>query len=86
MNYVPSGSVAPGLAVTAEVEFRMSEADTGMPKFHDKIVVVTGKDEVEVPLLATVPAPFLSFDGVLDLGLCLENQVSRQRAESAASE
>ena len=59
VNYVPSGSVAPGLAVTAEVEFRMSEADAATPKFHDKIVVVTGNDRCEVPLLATVPAPFL---------------------------
>ncbi len=70
----PKGGLAPGLDVTADIEFfAESEQD-----FHDKLTVVSGKYNVEIPLHAFAPAPRIEFDGFVDFGVCvLENATSK---------
>ena len=66
----PAPGLAPGLDTTVDVEFfAESEED-----FHDKLIVTSGKHAIEVPLHAFAPAPKITFDGFVDLGLCVLGQ------------
>ena len=70
----PKGGLAPGLDVTADIEF-FAETEED---FHDKLIVVSGKYKVEIPLHAFAPAPRIEFDGFVDFGICVsENAVSK---------
>ena len=66
----PAPGLAPGLDTTVDVEFfAESEED-----FHDKLIVTSGSHAIEVPLHAFAPAPKITFDGFVDLGLCVLGQ------------
>ena len=66
----PAPGLAPGLDTTVDVEFfAESEED-----FHDKLIVTSGTHAIEVPLHAFAPAPKVTFDGFVDLGLCVLGQ------------
>ena len=78
LNYVPVGSLAPGIALSADVEFSVSseELAAGSPplgEFLDSIVVTNGADRFEVPLRAQLPCPKVEFDRTLDMGLVVAN-------------
>eukprot|EP01041_Mallomonas_annulata_P004748 gene4748-9429_t len=73
LNYIPTGAVAPGLDVRAEVECQLPERSSGN-FFKDSIVAVMGPYKVELPLYASKPAPDISFDTLVNLGLVVEGQ------------
>ena len=59
----PKGGLAPGLDVSADIEF-FAETEQD---FHDKLTVVSGKYRLEIPLHAFAPAPRIEFDGFVDI-------------------
>lgn len=76
VNYIPTASLAPGMSMTAEVEFQVLAAQVaeGEPPFGeylDSLMVSNGEDHVSVPLKAKLPAPLLEFNRILDMGLVL---------------
>jgi len=79
LNYTPTGALAPGLDIRAEVEFTLP-AGTKATEFYDRLVVVSGDAAVEVPLRASLPAPEVTDDagGLLNLGLVVLDQSVRR--------
>lgn len=77
LNWTPVGTVAPGLDVKAEVEFKATEARP----YHDKLVVLCGEERVEVPLHAYMPAPDIQFDGFVNLGAVVVDNTSSALVE-----
>jgi hypothetical protein len=73
LNYIPSGAIAPGLDVIAEVECQLPDAP-GQYIFTDTISVVMGSQTIEIPIIANKPAPNVIFNPFLDMGLLLEKQ------------
>ena len=73
INYIPSGSVAPGLDVVAEIECQLDDNSENFI-FTDAIVVTMGKYKVEVPLVCRKPCPDILFNPFLNLGLVPVNQ------------
>jgi hypothetical protein len=74
LSYVPTGSVAAGLSITADIEFQMrADGPTVTADVLDAITVTNGRDVIEVPLRANLPAPRVTFDPVLDFGLVVHN-------------
>ena len=66
---LPPGSVAPGLDTVVEIEFQVPESrGASQGEFHDKLVVSSATETIEIPLRAYAPAPKLEFDGFLNLG------------------
>eukprot|EP01049_Picozoa_sp_SAG25_P000345 SAG25_NODE_11_length_28117_cov_24.264901_6_plen_2767_part_00 len=63
--YVPGAPLAPGLEVSAEIEFRAREARD----YHDCIRVESDDDSIEVPLHAFFPRPELELDSFVDFGM-----------------
>jgi hypothetical protein len=73
LNYIPSGAIAPGLDVIAEVECQLPDT-SGQYIFTDTITVVMGSHTSEIPIIANKPAPNIIFNPFLDFGLLLEKQ------------
>lgn len=63
--FVPGAPLAPGLEVSAEIEFRAREARD----YHDCIRIESDEDSIEVPLHAFVPRPELELDSFIDFGM-----------------
>ena len=74
LNYIPSGSVAPGLDIRAEVECQIPE---NYPhKFvSETIIAYMGPHQVEIPLFASRPCAIVNFNPVANFGLVAEGQV-----------
>eukprot|EP00903_Cladosiphon_okamuranus_P009303 g8875.t1 len=79
LNYEPIGGLAPGLDVRAEVEFQLPDDDevddlgtTFAPgevrEYVDKFIIISGKDKVEVPLLARRPTPAVIHNRAVEFG------------------
>lgn len=76
INYIPSGVIAPGLDVRAEIECQIPENSIEL-FFSDRIVVSMGPHKIEVPLLALKPLPNVEFNNFLDFGYIAEGQLAR---------
>ncbi|CAM9727980.1 unnamed protein product, partial [Discosporangium mesarthrocarpum] len=79
LNYEPASGIAPGLDVRAEVEFQLPEghdtadldgafAEGEVREYRDRFLVISGKDTVEVPLVARRPVPAVEHEGILSFG------------------
>ena len=71
LSYVPTGSVAAGLSITADVEFQLPADQTISDDVLDAVTVTNGQDTIRIPLRAKLPAPAVVFDPVLDFGLAV---------------
>ncbi|XP_040280927.1 cilia- and flagella-associated protein 47 [Bufo bufo] len=65
----PEKPVAPGLQVTASVEYRPSKKED----IHDKLLVVVDNDVIEVPLLGFTPSCCLEIDPEVNFGDLVAN-------------
>lgn len=74
LNYIPSGAIAPGLDVIAEVECQLPESEQYI--FTDHVTVVMGQHTFDIPLIANKPAADVVFNPFVDMGLLLEKQPS----------
>jgi len=71
LNHIPTGNVAAGMDIKAEIEFQMS-ADSTSAEYYDSITITSEKDVIELPLRAFIPAPNITFDGFLNLGVVVK--------------
>ena len=51
LNYAPVAAIASGLDIKAEVEFQMAAGDTR--DYHDKVVILSGDERIELPRMPT---------------------------------
>ncbi|XP_044141503.1 cilia- and flagella-associated protein 47 [Bufo gargarizans] len=65
----PEKPIAPGLQVTASVEYRPSKKED----IHDKLLVVVDNDVIEVPLLGLTPSCCLEIDPEVNFGDLVAN-------------
>ncbi|XP_063809558.1 cilia- and flagella-associated protein 47 isoform X2 [Pseudophryne corroboree] len=65
----PEKPVAPGLQVTATVEYH----PTNKEDMHDKLLVLVDKDVIEVPLLGFTPSCYLQIDPEVNFGNIISN-------------
>jgi hypothetical protein len=80
VNYVPCGSLAPGMDMRAEVECQIPSNGTES-EFHDHLVVRSAQCCLRVPLIAKRPLPCICFDSFVNFGaISLGSQVSRLHA------
>ncbi len=77
LNYVPLGTVAPGIETRGEIECQLPEGSTSVRVF-DSIEVSMGNDIVTVPLVATKLSPNLLFENFVNLGFVSEGQVTTE--------
>ena len=77
LNHVPSGSIASGLDIKCEVEFQMTEARD----YHDKILILSGDERVELPLRALIPAPRFEFDSFANMGSVIAGSTTTRVVE-----
>jgi hypothetical protein len=75
LNYIPSGAIAPGLDVIAEVECQLPESSEQYI-FTDNVTVVMGQHTIDIPIVANKPAPDVVYNPFVDMGLLLEKQPS----------
>lgn len=77
LNYTPTGAIAPGLEVIAEIEFQLPDdgtlEDVPVEGFRDVLHVMTNDHVIDVPLRAIRPVPELHFGDHLDFGLVVLN-------------
>jgi hypothetical protein len=76
LNYIPTGSIAPGLDLRAEIEFQIPSC-VGLADlvFRDLVIATMGaNDRVEIPLRAVRPHPVVKFESIVNLGNVLLNQ------------
>lgn len=73
LNYIPVGSINPGLDLRAEVECQLPEK-SDHHFFKDSIIAVMGSYKVEIPLYASRPCPDIKFQSFINLGLVVEGQ------------
>eukprot|EP01032_Pedospumella_encystans_P007939 gene7939-9469_t len=67
LNYIPSGSVAPGLDIRAEIECQLP-TDNSDIVFTDKVIATMGSYRVEIPIYASRPYANIKFDRIFDCG------------------
>jgi hypothetical protein len=67
LNYIPSGSVAPGLDIRAEIECQLP-TDNSDIVFTDKVVATMGNYRVEIPIYACRPYANIKFKRAIDCG------------------
>mmetsp|Transcript_101940 Transcript_101940/g.199920 ORF Transcript_101940/g.199920 Transcript_101940/m.199920 type:complete len:425 (+) Transcript_101940:52-1326(+) len=67
LNYIPSGAVAPGLDIRAEIECQLP-TDNSDIVFTDKIVATMGSYRVEIPIYACRPYANIKFKRTIDCG------------------
>lgn len=75
LNYIPSGSVAPGLDIRAEIECQLP-IDSPELHFSDVIVASMGPYTIELPLFASKPHAVVKFDSLVNFGYVPSNQIS----------
>ncbi|CAM9548186.1 unnamed protein product [Chrysoparadoxa australica] len=79
LNHEPVGSIAPGLDVRAVVEFQVPPEVKDIPaetplalgdvvEYRDRILVISGKERVEIPLVARRPEPDIRFHDFINFG------------------
>ena len=80
LNYTPTGSLAPGLDVTAEVEFQLPEGEPALEAagdveigFKEVLHVITNGEVIDVPLRAIRPTADVRVADHLDFGLVVVN-------------
>lgn len=73
LNYIPTGAVAPGIDVRAEIECQLPVGGTDL-LFMDSIVICMGQHTLEVPLAATKPSAIIRFPTLCNLGYVAESQ------------
>ena len=67
LNYIPSGPVAPGIDIRAEIECQVPDSSPDLI-FTDRIVASMGKYSVELPIFACKPHAKIKFPASVDLG------------------
>lgn len=73
-EFQPATAIAPGLDLTARVEFQTKEATN----VHDVLTIVSENQRIEVPLHSFFPAPDIVFDGFVNLGaVVLDNTAAK---------
>jgi hypothetical protein len=65
VSYLPSMAIAPGLEAKFDVEFRGSEERD----YHDRLIVTSEGDEIEVPLNAFAPCAKIEFKSLVNMGV-----------------
>ncbi len=73
LNYVPTGVIAPGLDLRAEVECLIPK-ELHEHVFSDKVVAFMGDEKVEIPITAAKPHLKLDYPTTLNLGNLQLNQ------------
>lgn len=73
LNYIPSGAIAPGLDLRAEIECLIPK-ELGDSIFTDKIIAVIGDEKIDVPIIAVKPHAEVKFEQSFILGNILLNQ------------
>ncbi len=73
LNYIPSGTVAPGLDIRGEVECRIP-ANSQEMTFMDRIVAIMGNQEVVIPLFACKPYAKIKFNHLIEFGAVVQGQ------------
>jgi hypothetical protein len=74
LNYTPTGVIAPGIEIRAEVECQLPEGSTES-RFMDSINILMGEYTLEVPLIATKNFANIVFDPFINLGYVSEGQL-----------
>lgn len=80
LNYTPTGVIAPGIELRAEIECQYPEGSKE-GRYTDKIVITMGEHKLEVPLIATRQYAKVKFNKFVDLGYASENQVVTSNVE-----
>eukprot|EP00002_Diphylleia_rotans_P025649 TRINITY_DN5079_c0_g1_i5.p1 TRINITY_DN5079_c0_g1~~TRINITY_DN5079_c0_g1_i5.p1 ORF type:complete len:2913 (-),score=444.38 TRINITY_DN5079_c0_g1_i5:284-9022(-) len=78
VNQVTFPPIAPGLSAKVEIEFSPSVADKD---FHDRIVVVSSSERIEVPIHAYPPHSKIQFDEFIQMGPVLLNTTASKFVE-----
>ena len=80
LNYTPTGNLAPGLDVTAEIEFQLPEGEPALEAagdveigFKEVLHVITNGEVIDVPLRAIRPTADVRVADHLDFGLVVVN-------------
>jgi len=73
LNYIPSGTVAPGLDIRAEIECQLP-VDSKELVFTDKVIATMGSARVELPIYACKPYAVLKFNRILNCGTLILSQ------------
>lgn len=81
LNYIPSGVVAPGLDVRAEVECQLTDENMDQLIFNDVIIANIGSYNVEIPLQARRPTADIKFNRLVDFGYVPEGQSNPIKVE-----
>ena len=68
LNYIPTGPIAPGLEIQAEVECQIPQ-DRGMTEFLDVLVIQGNRCRIKLPIVAQKPVPKIVFNSFLNLGV-----------------
>lgn len=84
LNYIPSGTVAPGLDIRAEIECQLP-LDSKEIVFTDKVIATMGSSRVELPIYACKPYATLKFNRILNCGTLVLSQ-SRNHLEEIVFE
>ena len=73
LNYIPTGAVAPGIDVRAEIECQLPVGGKEL-LFVDSITISMGQHTLDVPISATKPSAIVRFPTLCNLGYVAENQ------------
>eukprot|EP00940_MAST-03C_sp_MAST-3C-sp2_P001239 g1239.t1 len=72
VSYRQNTMLAPGLESKIDVEFRAKP----VKDYYDKIVIISGENKIEVPLSALAPAPRITFDSFVNMGVVVAGSSS----------
>lgn len=73
LNYIPSGAVAPGLDIRAEIECQIP--DSYPHNFISETIVANmGPHQMEIPIFASKPCAIVNFNQTANIGLIAEGQ------------
>lgn len=73
LNYIPSGAVAPGLDIRAEIECQIP--DSYPHNFISETVIANmGPHQMEIPIFASKPCAIVNFNPTANIGLIAEGQ------------
>ena len=79
LNYVPCGSVAPGLDLRAEIECQLPETFLlDQYNFNDIITVSMGPYTYDIPLYASRPGANIVFNPLLNFGYVADSVLNRK--------
>jgi hypothetical protein len=80
LNYTPTGVIAPGIELRAEIECQIPE-NVKDGRFTDKIVVSMGDHKLDVPLIATKIHANVTFNKYVNFGYVSEGQTVTSKVE-----